>query len=159
MTALRQSANRIADDLSVREVERRRARRRGGNARSRAIALSETQAATAREMHARFEARLDGLYRGSAFRAAELGREGGTCDVAANGRAIFRVTLRDGRVFDRCAIHGSGGLMLAESSVDRRVAKHIERYGSIRVYLVHRGHTDHTVDVAREQIECVEVLS
>lgn len=64
---------------------------------------------------------------------------GGLCSVDGEpANALFTVALRDGRVFERCGIHGYGGSLRGVDALDRARLQ-AARPANVRIYVVDRA--------------------
>lgn len=117
--------------------------------------------------------------RAGAELARKLRSSGGTCDCPgfpASRQDILRISLKDGRVFERGTIHGWGGLVhmarsparspevrrILREDVERHVARILERCRvenrSVMIYLVERYWGSETLSVSFDEIAKIEVV-
>jgi hypothetical protein len=94
--------------------------------------------------------------------AGRLRDAGGLCDVSDVLATLFDVTLRDGRVFRRCGIHGAGGTLRGKKPRALEQARlqvfgdgRWESYKEIKIYLVLRWFGENAYYVPRKEIETI----
>lgn len=81
-----------------------------------------------------------------------------TCNVSPEMATRFDVTLRDGRVFLGCGIHGSGGTLHGDAhAMLRRALSMLVRRTSLRIYTTARAAGDEWTDVTAGGIESIRL--